>query len=848
MKIPILINNLDGWEEEDNAVGEHVNLSPDCGWAVIARIEQDVEAGNNEHEDPMDERLLDARKMTFGANWPHEHKKGWMCKTQKMIEAGCFFALANTENKKVPRGKKGRVSKAARLSVQSNLTTASEDISMMDIHGELNTTPATSDIYGAGPTQTSKGSRKGVRSKKSSAKQKDRVAASQQEEAVVGSSFIEPEDDNFDVKVPSKPIRGGRPKKRKSDEMSVDDDSIQIRDTVHQVEPPSQAQPRKRRATRNSIAHEDKAPISTLELTLDDDTSMTDIQGVPPPAPPKSKKGAKGGRKRASTTTRKASTASTASKASLRANVPDDEDIDAALEADLDRPLTDDEADMDPPSKPPTKTRRLTRTRPGSRNVTASTAPVRRGTRASAVPVEGDSSVGAEIIAQDAGIDSVEDGKAIEIALDAMDHAKEEIIMKTAQNTASKAKARGRPPSAPKATRVASQKINNSQRGLDEPLPETQPSEENADHQLPEKLALQSTRTSAASVRDIVEGDAREINISTHDPVTARGDGDDEASVQPASQKQTKKGGKKRTGPAKKGRIGKEAPEHQDDEEHIVPVPMEDAQTKGPKVVIEVKPVPKNQSLEESAMIENVPPKRPSVGQAKTVRSKKVQTAKAKVQSTQPTMVASSTEDLERVIEPSGAAQKEVPPEGERMREDTADRERNQVDSVRSPTPQTQVPSVQTTPKMVPSPQSSDAENQPPSSRPSALRPPLSTQSPSKAQNTRVVLAATTPTTSPSKRNVFRLQSTFPWTAVDFEKVLAGSPAADKENISPESMQAAKQVLTSPEKKLTVEEWIRWNAKRGEEKLRDDCERLVGRFEGEGVRALKALEGIVCAE
>ncbi len=74
------------------------------------------------------------------------------------------------------------------------------------------------------------------------------------------------------------------------------------------------------------------------------------------------------------------------------------------------------------------------------------------------------------------------------------------------------------------------------------------------------------------------------------------------------------------------------------------------------------------------------------------------------------------------------------------------------------------------------------------------------------------------------------------------------SPAAEKENFPLTTSKNAKEVLTNPEKKLTVEEWIRYNAKRGEDKLRDDCERLVGRFEGEGVRALKTLEGIVCAE
>lgn len=62
------------------------------------------------------------------------------------------------------------------------------------------------------------------------------------------------------------------------------------------------------------------------------------------------------------------------------------------------------------------------------------------------------------------------------------------------------------------------------------------------------------------------------------------------------------------------------------------------------------------------------------------------------------------------------------------------------------------------------------------------------------------------------------------------------------------SLDGMKNGLTSPEKSMTVEEWIKYNAKEGEEKLRNECERLVGRFESEGNRALRALEGIICEE
>lgn len=62
---------------------EHSKLSPGCGWAIIAGIEAEVDDENAEL-DPLTGKLLNARKMTFGSRWPHETKKGWICKTQKV--------------------------------------------------------------------------------------------------------------------------------------------------------------------------------------------------------------------------------------------------------------------------------------------------------------------------------------------------------------------------------------------------------------------------------------------------------------------------------------------------------------------------------------------------------------------------------------------------------------------------------------------------------------------------------------------------------------------------------------------------------------------------------------------
>ncbi|OAL52313.1 inhibitor of apoptosis repeat-containing protein [Pyrenochaeta sp. DS3sAY3a] len=50
--------------------------------------------------------------------------------------------------------------------------------------------------------------------------------------------------------------------------------------------------------------------------------------------------------------------------------------------------------------------------------------------------------------------------------------------------------------------------------------------------------------------------------------------------------------------------------------------------------------------------------------------------------------------------------------------------------------------------------------------------------------------------------------------------------------------------LTDMEKKMTVEQWVLYNAQRGEEKLRAECEQQILAFEAEGRRALDKLQSI----
>ena len=193
------------------------------------------------------------------------------------------------------------------------------------------------------------------------------------------------------------------------------------------------------------------------------------------------------------------------------------------------------------------------------------------------------------------------------------------------------------------------------------------------------------------------------------------------------------------------------------------------------------------------------------------------------------------------------------------------------------------------------SPQSSDAENHPPSSRRtilSSLRSARLYHVPELGMQTR-----TPRPLSPSKRDNMvitksdgrGLETTMPWSAVDLDAAfgpVTPMPAFDedgddkplkrrrintdhdhddndddKENNDndketplllttalDETMDRIKAHLTSPEKKMSVEQWLRYTAKVGEERLRRECERMVCTFEREGNRALRALEGIVALE
>lgn len=74
--------SLDGWEEGDSPLEEHLRHSPTCGWAINAAIE--AGHGNYGKVHPLDPAMTEARKATFAGRWPYESKRGFKCKTKKV--------------------------------------------------------------------------------------------------------------------------------------------------------------------------------------------------------------------------------------------------------------------------------------------------------------------------------------------------------------------------------------------------------------------------------------------------------------------------------------------------------------------------------------------------------------------------------------------------------------------------------------------------------------------------------------------------------------------------------------------------------------------------------------------
>jgi hypothetical protein len=573
------------------------------------------------------------------------------------------------------------------------------------------------------------------------------------------------------------------------------------------VQPP----PAKRRGARESVAAVDDL-FAPSYPEKDMDAIMTPADDI---IPEKTLPNRKKGRPSNAKSQRNVSSASTASKASLRMTVPDDDEIDRALQADLERPLTDEDQEFMggvPKSRQESRLKKSV--------ATASVAPVRKTTRGSKVHKEYEMFATGDVFIDESAIDAELKAMELEeaVPLPKAKGAKGKQARKPSAKQQAAAK-RAAEAAQAEANVVDGENSNSNQveTGGDRPSsPKPRKGRNTASLATSRKLPGRATRASVMSIN--------ESSITVLPGPEDDHDSGNDSDASMASQSTVVRGGAKRRGSSmKKTKTGNKAASRNIEEIIHQSVDMTASQQEPkeapqkragrPKKVVDTEEVIVNENLQNIAptvpqeSLVQQPPTKPS--KAKAVKSK----GKAKALPDLP-------------VDPENGSSKQ--------------------DYCQPPESPKRVPK-ELTPSL--SPQSSDAENQPPSSKPPTVK-----QVGAKPQSSRIPLAASTPTTSPSKRNIIAgLQSSHPWTAVDLDEILLQSPSdarAEKENaISGLLAEAVGKVkkgeLTSPEKRMTVEEWIMYNASLAEEKLRGECERMVGVFEREGGRAMRVLEGVV---
>ncbi|PBP16919.1 AT hook domain-containing protein [Diplocarpon rosae] len=812
---------LDGWEEGDDPLSEHLKHSPDCGWAIVAAIEK--QDGELSREYPSSSKMIEARKATFADKWPHEGKKGWKCKVKQMVDAGwkytptpeyddmatctyCALALDGWENSDKPMDehfkrspdcpffvlnhehlknsapkqtklKRERTSKASRLSTQSAFIATSEIPE--DLPAEEDDSILT--------TATNATTKRMGRAKKAPAT-KGRKTKIKKSEPIEVVEATEPEDDKVDAQVGEAPI-ATRNRKRKSEEKLLGSNDL--------AQPPS-----KRRATR------------TRGSTAVDDSIISHDE-VPLEQPkPGSRRG------------RPSRNISTASVELMRASVPDDDEIDRALEADLERHVTENEGEPSPmPIPKKTRASRLVKNR----------------SMFDAAPIDIDeATIDAELKAMEIDFKPLPKAKGAKVRQPRKVSAKQKAAEKRVAHMAVEA-AEYQAEEENLAKEDASQHIPTEYEhsiSIQHSSPAFQQKKQRASARLaPKKASTRATRSSVFSVG----GNTGSVADEVPDHQGEEPGNETEASI--TSQSTVVQARAIRRGSAvKKGKGGKKGPGG--DIEEIVHEHLELALGfENPQPVLSAKGK-RSLHVEEISVVEetyyNSVPEIPEV--VPKGAEDELDPDSAKVKGTRP------RGKPRKISVPESSPEAETNPGlGEPVPEEVFTHHdltpKTDSSPIRSSTPPTKNMTASQ------SPQSSDAENHPPSSKPSALAQRTSTPNSSQP---RIPLSEATPAMSPSKRNVIAgLKSNQPWSMVDLDAIFLKSPSKNTPltDIFGGAVQKIKDgELTSPEKRMTVEEWIQHNATMAEKRLRSECERIVGVFESEGTRAMQALEGVECLE
>lgn len=698
-----------------------------------------------------------------------------------------FFALVNND-KQSPAVKRTK-SKRDRTSKASRLSTQSA-FTVASEAPSITDVPAEDEDSILTTATNATATKKMGKAKKAPASKGRKTRAKKGEPVEVVAP--EPEDADFDVKVDPepKPTRG---KKRKSDDHDASIPVIHGTTSIEMGPPPP-----KRRATRTrgSMAV-DESIIESVENTQPEATKFAGKKG-----------------RTSIKSTRKVSAASVAS---LRATVMDDEEIDKVLEADLERRLSDDEIETVAAAQ--AKKSRLSKA--------AKANHIMFGVN----PAEIDNAaIEAELEAMDVDSKPLPKAKGAKGKQPRKPSAKQQAAAKKAAEAEAQARQLAEEE---EASQQIAMELEHSI-SMQQSSPIIHQKKQRVSSKQPTKpMSSRTTRGSVMSTNDNVSviGDYQESNDDQRD------DSGHETDASVVSQSTVVRGGPSRRGSAlKKGRGGKKAATRNIEEivhKSQAPIPSIEVPEKVPsakgKRLIHVEEISMTEEVFYTPQPEAVEPPTKAV---------KLKAGKPRVRLPKATPEASSQPIA--VNEQSGAAA-----EAPLAQAKAAPIKTKSAPVVRSPTPP-----MEATPSQ--SPQSSDAENHPPSSKPSAATKKTATPH---STAKRIPLAPTTPSLSPSKRNVIAgLQSLQPWTAVDLEAIFLKSPGSENvlgnvANLLGGAVDKIKNGdLTSPERRMTVEEWIHHNAQMAEEKLKNECERMVGKFESEGTRAMRALEGVECVE
>ncbi|KAJ6109115.1 hypothetical protein N7486_001349 [Penicillium sp. IBT 16267x] len=802
---------LDGWEEEDNPITEHLKHSPDCGWAITMDIQQNS-SNPSAIEDPTSERITQARLATFGSAWPHDEKRGWICQSDKMVEGGWYFCPTEESNDLAscaycklsldgwepkddpfeehyrrssecsffvfaqPPAKKGkgskskmpRVSKASsRLSTQSVGTTTSEapedlDESMdQSIMSQASVKP--------------KATKKGTKGKGKSTKSKKEESEAENQNELDSVEHVQPEPEAPKTK------RAGRGKKRVSEEIARDES-----ESLAEPEQPSIEPPTKRRNTRNRS--------SSVSQTYDYENDYGMLDAAPADEVPQGehKKGRKGSKKGTSKS-RKTSDVSVASKSTSKSRLPRDSELEAAIEAGLEADVPE-QVEFEPPVEPEPEPE----------------PEVEPAPRASKKAKTSKKSKAAKVAEQQ--VQELEDPMDYE----EQPEKEPEVIVEPYVDAMEMTEEQAEPAPKAKAAKGSKKKATKKSKKEESKSKASASRESSQNKPTPDDQLMDEHQKSFLSVEIVNEQREPESEPEYQPEPQAEPELEPqpEPEVKTPEKPVTKKSSKKEDKAKKSKKPKKKEPS---------PSPEPVVEETFEEVISEQQAPVSPSADEEWGTPDDLPDQVEMVAPAEPFPE-----PSPEPQTRQRTPVPPKT--VKRFSD--------IPQEEHLTQSITKPQESRGSKRSISPLP----PAHQYTPSM--SPQSSDAENRPPSSRPSTSRPVVP---PAEPQD-RTPRAAATP--SPSKRNFNGgfAASGHPWTPVDIDEALFGE-ASDKENADLSGLfHGMKRGLTSPEKKMTVEEWIMWNAKNGEERLKRECERLVGQFEKEGSRGMQRLEAIECID